>query len=151
MRFWVFIGQQYFLLILLSFYITAQSRRSCWTRFSISLRAFTYPLPSVRSWNKFRMTLGGSCYFYTHFGEANSILMSNLIAHNSLLTTQKSVVSVSSACHSLHLSKNKKKRFWGEGRICRNVQPSYNQADANSQNYLWKHTKKRLKCFWSFT
>ena len=34
------------------FYITAQSRRSCWTRFSISLRAFTYPLPSVRSWNK---------------------------------------------------------------------------------------------------
>ena len=23
------------------------------------------------------MTLGGSCYFYTHFGEANSILMSN--------------------------------------------------------------------------
>ena len=54
-------------------------RRSCWTRFSISLRAFTYPLPSVRSWNKFRMTLGGSCYFYSHFGRPNSILMSNSI------------------------------------------------------------------------
>ena len=24
-----------------------------------------------------RMTFGGSCYFYTHFGEANSILMKN--------------------------------------------------------------------------
>ena len=26
---------------------------------------------------QFRMTFGGSCYFYTHFGEANSILMKN--------------------------------------------------------------------------
>ena len=31
-----------------------------------------------------RMTLGGSCYFYTHFGEANSRLMSNLNAHRSM-------------------------------------------------------------------
>ena len=30
-----------------------------------------------------RMTLGGSCYFYTHFGEANSILLSNLKSHRS--------------------------------------------------------------------
>ena len=82
------------------------------------------------------MTLGGSCYFYTHFGEANSILMSNLIAHNSLLITQKSVVSVSSVCHSPYLSKNKKKGFGGDGRKYGDIQPSYNQADANPQNYL---------------
>ena len=31
-----------------------------------------------------RMTLGGSCYLYTHFGEANSRLMSNLNAHRSM-------------------------------------------------------------------
>ena len=64
----------------------SSKRRSCWTCFSISLRAFTYPLLfSVRSWNKFRMTFGGSCYFYTHFGRPNSILMSNLKTHGSLL------------------------------------------------------------------
>ena len=31
------------------------------------------------------MTLGGSCYFYTHFGRPNSILMSNLKTHGSWL------------------------------------------------------------------
>ena len=80
-------------------YITTPNNRSCWTRFSITLRAFTYPpfprwdpeicdwaraepglLELCRAWanwttlNKFRMTLGGTCYFYSHFGEANSIL-----------------------------------------------------------------------------
>ena len=56
--------------------------RSCWTRFSISQRALTYPLPSVRSWNKFRMTLGRFLFFYSHFSEANSILLSKT-THNS--------------------------------------------------------------------
>ena len=31
------------------------------------------------------MTIEGTCYFYTHFGAANSILMSNLTTHYSLL------------------------------------------------------------------
>ena len=32
------------------------------------------------------MTLGGSCYFYTHFGAANSIILSKtLITHRSSL------------------------------------------------------------------
>ena len=31
---------------------------------------------AVRCWTKFSMTYGGICYFYTHFGKANSILMS---------------------------------------------------------------------------
>ena len=35
------------------------------------------PFPPVRSWIKFRMTLGDSCYLYSHFLEANSILMSD--------------------------------------------------------------------------
>ena len=88
---------------LMFFYITAQSRQSCWTCFSISLRAFTYPLPSVRSWNKFRMTFGVIYYLNSHFEEANSILMSNLITRNSsfiahcqtflLLSTNQTLVS----------------------------------------------------------
>ena len=35
------------------------------------------------------MTLGGSCYFYTHFGEANSILLSKkLTTHRSEILKQ---------------------------------------------------------------
>ena len=67
----------------------------------------------------------------TYFSFDSSVLMSNLIAHNSLLITQKSVVSVSSVCHSPYLSKNMKKGFGGEIRKCGNIQPSYNQSDAN--------------------
>ena len=78
-----------------------QSWWSCWTRFSICprwsinigsqwdpeicdwARAETSLLELCRAWanwttlNKFRMTFGGICYFYTHFGEVNSILMFN--------------------------------------------------------------------------
>ncbi|MEE0690376.1 MAG: hypothetical protein UCJ13_06040, partial [Bacteroidaceae bacterium] len=50
-----------------------------------------------------------------------------------------------------HLSKNKKKGFWGEGRKYGNIQPSYNQVDANPKSCPLKHTKKTLKCFLSFT
>ena len=87
----------------------------------------------------------------TYFSFDTSVLISNLIAHNSLLITQKSVVSVSSVCHCLHLSKNKKKGFGCDRRKHANIQPSYNQPNANIQNHLWKQTKKRLKCFLSFT
>ena len=50
--FWQRNKRTYFSFDSMFFYITAQSRRSCWTRFSISPRAFTYPLLSARSWNK---------------------------------------------------------------------------------------------------
>ena len=37
----------------------------------------------------FRMTLGDSCYFYTHFGASNSIILSKtLITHRSSLNAQ---------------------------------------------------------------
>ena len=83
---------------------------------------------------------------------------SPLIAHHSLLTThcsplttQRSVVFASSACHCLHLSKNKKKGFWTEWRKSKNRQPSYSQANTKPWKTLRKHAKKRLKCFLSFT
>ena len=69
-------------------------------------------------------------------------------SHHSLLTTQKSVAS---ACHCPHLSKNKKREFWTEWRKCKNYQPSYSQANTKPWKTLRKHTKKRLKCFLSFT
>ena len=37
--------------------------------------SLSLPFSAHRSWNKFRMTSGGSCYLYSHFWEANSILM----------------------------------------------------------------------------
>ena len=52
---------------------------------------------AVRCWNKFSMTFGVICYLYSHFGEANSILLSNPKTHGSLLITHYSK-SVSSAC-----------------------------------------------------
>ena len=76
---------------------------------------------------------------------------SKLTTHCSLLTTQKSVVFASSAFHCLHLSKKKKKGFWTEWRKSKNRQPSYSQANTKPWKTLRKHTKKRLKCFLSFT
>ena len=52
---------------------------------------------AVRCWTKFSMTFGVICYLYSHFGEVNSILLSNPITHGSLLITHYSK-SVSSAC-----------------------------------------------------
>ena len=77
--------------------------------------------------------------------------LSKLTTHGSLLTTQKSVVFASSACHCLHLSKKKKKGFWTEWRKSKNRQPSYSQANTKPWKTLRKHAKKRLKCFLSFT
>ena len=112
--FWQRNKRTYFSFDSMFFYITAQSRRSCWTRFSISPRAFTFPRPRPdpelkltlfnlltlgipnQAWlcsrltANFRMTLGGSCYFYTHFGEANSILLSNLKSHRSSFIIHRS-------------------------------------------------------------
>ena len=82
------------------------------------------------------------------FSFESYVLMSNLIAHVSLLTTQKSVVS---ACHCPHLSKNKKREFWTEWRKYKNYQPSYSQANTKPWKTFRKHTKKRFKCFLSFT
>ena len=121
--FWQRNKRTYFSFDSMFFYITAQSRRSCWTRFSISPRAFTFPRPRPdpelkltlfnlltlgipnQAWlcsrltANFRMTLGGSCYFYTHFGEANSILLSNLKSHRSSFIIHHS--SLISHCSSL--------------------------------------------------
>ena len=112
--FWQRNKRTYFSFDSMFFYITAQSRRSCWTRFSISPRAFTFPRPRPdpelkltlfnlltlgipnQAWlcsrltANFRMTLGGSFYFYTHFGEANSILLSNLKSHRSSFIIHRS-------------------------------------------------------------
>ena len=71
-----------------------QSWWSCWTRFSICPRwsinigsqwdPETSYSPSLIEnilyffeWGMVRMTFGGICYYYTHFGEVNSILMFN--------------------------------------------------------------------------
>ena len=67
-----------------------------------------------------------------------------LTAHCSPLTTHRSPLIS-------YLSKNMKKDFWGEGRKYGNVQPFYNQVDANPKSCPLKHTKKTLKCFLSFT
>ena len=68
---------------------------------------------AVRCWNKFSMTFGVICYLYSHFGEANSMLLSNTRNHLSLLTAHysklknlwSSVASVLSACNYWVMSK----------------------------------------------
>ena len=63
------------------FYITAQRDGHAELVSASHCEPLLTPLPSVRSWNKFRMTLGGSCYFYIHFRapQFNTyVLLSNL-------------------------------------------------------------------------
>ncbi|MEE1087557.1 MAG: hypothetical protein UIC63_01170, partial [Bacteroidaceae bacterium] len=53
--------------------------------------------------------------------------MSILTAHPSSLTAHRSPLIS-------YLSKNMKMDFWGEGRKYGNVQPPYNQVDANPKS-----------------
>ena len=50
---------------------------------------------AVRCWNEFSITFGVICYLYSHFGEANSILMFFCHkTHNSSLTTHGSKLNM---------------------------------------------------------
>ena len=60
-------------------------------------------------------------------------------------------VAVSRLWYFPHLSKNKKRRFWDGEKNQEGVQRAYNQQDTGKENKGLKQTKKRLKCFLSFT
>ena len=88
---------------------------------SASVRGDVLEMARCEILNKFRMTF----------------VYSPLIAHLSQLIPHRSLLIS-------YLSKNKKKGFGGEGRKYGNVQPSYNQVDANPISCPLKHTKKDL-------
>ena len=72
----------------------------------------------------------------------------SLHSRNSLLAAQNVLLSKNeSSSHSPHLSKNKKRGFWGEEEKCERFQHSYNQVDTNKRNNSRKHTKKDLSVF----
>ena len=110
---------------------------SCWTCFSIC------PRWCSRNGSLWDPETSSGWHLCTHLSLLTSHL-SPLIAHLSQLIPHRSLLIS-------YLSKNKKREFWGEEEKCERFQHSYNQVDTNKWNNFRNHTKKRLKCFWSFT
>ena len=95
---------------------------------------------AVRCWTKFSMTFGVICYLYSHFGEVNSILLSNPKTHGSLLITHYSK-SVSSACHWKFFTK----LYFRINPAGKSKEPSWKIFISQLENYFFSVGKSKFR------
>ena len=95
---------------------------------------------AVRCWTKFSMTSVVICYLNSHFGEVNSILLSNPKTHGSLLITHYSK-SVSSVCQWKFFTKS----YFRINPVGKLKVPSWKIFISQLENYFFSVGKSKFR------